>query len=239
METRLRFILKRIHWSLALKALALAAFWLFLPGWAFLVLSLYFYFVPVFHPWRIFLPFLAFLFLAFASPMNFGFALTLAALFYMILGIKDLIFIDRKSVYEMLVFILVFLLQIWFFANLGDLPNSVSLSSAFLLSAVSCLLYRESLSYGNDLWFAAGPNKNGKAALWLIWLLISQVSLAALFLPLHFLYQSALAFFLSAILFGLLSLYVNDVITRARVLLYFSASFVFLVTLLGLAQWGV
>ncbi|MBI2048893.1 MAG: hypothetical protein HYT29_00400 [Parcubacteria group bacterium] len=217
----------------------MAAFWLFLPGWAFLILSLYFYFVPVFHPWKLFLPFLVFLFLAFASPMNFGFALMLAALFYMILGIKDLIFIDRRSVYEILVLILIFLLHIWFFANLGSLPGSVSLLSAFLLSAVSCLLYRESLSYGNNLWFTAGPSKNGTMTLWLVWLLISQVSLAALFLPLNFLYQSALAFFLSATLFGLLSLSANDVITRARVLLYFSASFVFLVTLLGLAPWGV
>ena len=57
METKLKLNLARIHWSLVLKAAFLAAVWLLLPGWIFLILSFYFYFVPIFHPWKLFFPF--------------------------------------------------------------------------------------------------------------------------------------------------------------------------------------
>lgn len=109
METKLRLILKRIHWSLALKAAILAVVWMVLPGWAFLILSAYLYFVPFFDPWKLFLPFLVFLFLAFTGPPNPGFALILGSLFYVILGIKDLILIDRRSAYDIMILISLFL----------------------------------------------------------------------------------------------------------------------------------
>src|SRR2546422_648850 len=116
METKLKLISKRIHWSLALKAGGVAAAWYFLPRWAFLFVVLYFYFVPIFHPWKLFLPFLTFLFLVFnefvvpagqSQLSQIGFAAIIAVFFYVILGIKDLVLIDRRSAYDGLVLALI------------------------------------------------------------------------------------------------------------------------------------
>ena len=73
----------------------------------------------------------------------------------------------------------------------------------------------------------------------LAWFLVSQISLAVLFLPVNFLYQSALAFFLSAVLFGLTSLYLHKAVTRQRILINFSIVFIFMVIVLGSVQWGL
>lgn len=239
METRLKLILRQIHWSLALKAFILAVVWLFLPRWAFLVLSFYFYLVPVFHPGKLFLPFLVFLFLAFEGPTNPGFAVILGLLFYIILGIKDLILIDRRSAYDILVLVLMFVLYIRFFSGFGDSLGYLPVISIFLLSAVLCLLYGGFLSYGSGEGSSAGERGGSKVVLGLVWLLISQMSLAIIFLPLNFIYQSALAFFLSAIIFGLASAYLNGTVTRERILINFSVVFVFLVLILGSVQWGL
>lgn len=226
--------------GLALKAALLAAAWLILPGWFFLLLSFYFYFVPIFHPWKVFLPFLCFLFLAFNGPVNFGFAVILAVLFYIILGIKDLIFIDRRSAYNNLVLVLIFLLDIWFFSSFfGDSVGRLGIVSIFLLSAISCLLYREFLTYGKSDLSGAGFAGRVNLALGLAWLIISQISLAVIFLPVNFLYQTALIFFLSAAFLGLVSTYLSETISREMILMNFSVVFVFLVIALGSVQWGL
>lgn len=238
METKLRLNLARIHWSLALKALALSVVWLVLPGWAFLVLSFYFYFIPIFHPWKLFLPFLVFLFLASLGPANFGFAVILAVLFYIILGIKDLNFINRRPAYDNLVLVLTFLLDIWFFSAFGDSGGFSAIVSVFLLSAVLVLLYKESLAYGQPLVITRPAGKVG-IALGLWWLIVSEMSLAVLFLPVNFLYQSALLFFPSAILMGLISSHLDHAVTRQRILVNFSVAFVFFVLILGSVEWGL
>lgn len=239
METRLKSILRRIRWSLALKAAFVALSWLWLPHWAFFVLCLYFYFVPIFHPWKLFVPFLVFLFLALNTPASIGFAIIMGALFYTIVGIKDLIFIDRKSAYDALVLAFALLLDLWLFSSLGDAMSSSALVAAFTASIAQCLIYREALRYSQSGREAVHERPSVGISLGLTWLIVAEILLATLFLPVNFLYQSALAFFSSALLLEVVSLHLEGGLSRHKILAAFSIIFVFLIIIFGSASWGV
>ena len=238
METRLRSTLRRIHWSLVLKAGGVAVAWLLFPWYVFLAVALYFYFVPLFHPSKLLFPFLIFLFLALESPLNLGFALLLGSLFYVILGIKDLILIDRRSAYDILTLTLIFLLDIWFFFSFGDSGGYSAAVSALLLSGVVSFLFWRSLAYAHPHWLSPQEARRMRMVSGAAWFFVSQLSLVVLFLPISALFQAILVFFLSAVVLALLSLHLESALTRNRVLVYFSATFVFLVAVFGFLSWS-
>lgn len=119
METKLPSILRRIPWSLALKSLAAGLAWYALPLWAALLAAVYFYFAPLFEARKFAFPFLVLLFLMWAEPVSFLMALVLAGVFFLLLGIKDLVFIDRSSAYEILVMLLEALIVVRFAGRIG------------------------------------------------------------------------------------------------------------------------
>ena len=47
---KLKSILRPIHWSLVLRTFIFGGSWLILPLWVFLLVALYFYLFPFFHP---------------------------------------------------------------------------------------------------------------------------------------------------------------------------------------------
>src|SRR5882724_5769539 len=115
MAAKLKSITGRIHWFLLAKAAIFGFGWLVLPAWLFFALAAGLYFIPFFRPQKLLIPFLLVLGFALKAPVNFWAAIFLGCVFYCLLGIKDLVFIDRAAAYEVLVFLLAFLYIFAFF----------------------------------------------------------------------------------------------------------------------------
>src|SRR5579863_4846301 len=99
----LKSILKRISWSSLLKAVIFAAAWWLLPFWLFLLIALYLYYVPLAGSYGASAPFWTLMLIGLLEPSNLFTALIFGAVFYFILLIKDLLIIDRRMAYEIVV----------------------------------------------------------------------------------------------------------------------------------------
>ena len=72
---------------------------------------------------------------------------------------------------------------------------------------------------------------------WMTFILMWQLIIVGLFLPLDFLYQSAIVFLLAAILIDLVPQYVFGELTRAKVLATGTVLFSLLVIVAASARW--
>ena len=247
MEAKLGSISNRIYWSSLLKAAVFAAAWLFLPFWAFLLIALYLYFVPWFVPGRLMAPFLALLTLAYVQPIPSSgvgawFALIFGAIFYCILLVKDLLILDRRSMYEVLVLILIFLLLRDFYAAFavgigGPGGGGAVLLYAFLLAGAITLLFRNFLGA-----FPGPTGASERPAVWLVFLLAFQLCVAGLFVPLDFIYQSAAIFLVVALIVDLTAERVfsgPEGLPRTKIFGTVGAILALLVLVLVSAKWGL
>jgi hypothetical protein len=238
MAAKLKSILRQTHWSLLLRAAIFALAWYFFQGgwfWLFALIALYLYFVPPFQAGRLLWPFIALLILAFAEPANPAFIIIFAAIFYYLLLIKDLLLIDRKSAYEILIFILSFFLLHDFYRASGGGLSGWGIWYTFLLAILLGILasrFMTSLSSGDS-------QPHARITPWLIFLLSWQFLILGLFLPLDFIYQSAIIFLILALIidFGC-SQYLGE-LTRVRILTTGITIFAFLVIILTSARWGL
>lgn len=240
MAAKLRLILKQTHWSLALKAILFGVAWLFLPLWAFFLLGLYFYLVPLFRPLMLALPFFVVLFFAATEPASVWLAVLFSVLFYMILGIKDFILIRRQPVHEVLVLSLLFLIFVRFFSVVDSWSGYIVLFYSLALGVVLFSLARGFMVYG-DITEASvrALARRRDVALAVIAFILWQITLVLIFAPLNFLYQSAILFVVATLCLEFAYDYLNGNLTRRRALTNFSIFFVFLVVILGSAQWGL
>lgn len=191
MAEKLRSITNPIPWSSLLKPAVAAVAWLILPWWAFLAIALYCYLVPLFRPASLAPAFSAFLLIALASPRGIVQAVYAAVVLALILGIKDLVIVNRKIAYQLLVFLLSFAGCLLLFGEF----SSWSTSAAFL-----------SLAILSGFWFwiiHSDPERERAAALSsaIAALLLFEVGAAMFFLPVNFFAQAALLFFGSILLF--------------------------------------
>ncbi len=236
MEVRLRSISRTIPWSLTLKAVVFGAAWLWLPFWLFLLLALGLYFVPLFHPGRLWWPFAAAIFFAALLTPSLWPAVFLAGLFFLILGIKDLIFIHRAAAYQALVFLLFALAYLNFFARTGRTgAPSLLLASLGLLLLVA-LLGGSLLRYGLE---EEGRSPHDPLLLALLSFLLGAWALALAFLPLNFFFQSAILLLGAVSAFELVLAYRLHALSRREILLHLSVFFSFLVLALAGNTWMV
>ncbi len=139
MAARLKLVINQIHWSLAAKSLILSFSLIF--SWnLFFILALFFYFYPPFQSLLFFLPFLIYLILTKILSLNIFTFFLFAALIYLILGIKDLIIINRFLAYQILGYLFIFSLAFAFFSKIfifTDWKNSFY----GLLLALYCFLF--------------------------------------------------------------------------------------------------
>jgi hypothetical protein len=240
MEAKLESITKRIPWSLLLKATALAVLWSFAHvsqslavfSWLFLVVAIYYYLVPLFQPRVLSAPFIFALFFAITLPFGFLSALSVGAMFFLILGIKDLILVNREIAYETLFFLLSFLA---IFETYQAATSSISfwnwvaliLTGALVTFLIRKLPWRESRRK-YSFWPAA-----------LFGTLVFELGLVLLFLPLDFLYQTAILF-LFVIFSAYAMLHLRGGEARARTLVYYFISFtLFAGFILALNTWKI
>lgn len=240
MAAKLRLILKRIPWSLVLKAGIFGVAWLLLPFWGFLLLALYFYFLPLFQPSRLFLPFgLSLLLAAIFSPSVWA-AIFLAVLFFFILGIKDFILLERLTAYSLLVFVLCFLIFFYSFLNFDTGLTLHAFGWFLLVGVLFFMLGRGLLNYSSRAQeIPQGDLRFKYTALALGALVLVEGSLVLLFLPLNFFYKTALLFIAGVILLECMRDYFGAKLGREHILTYFSIFFVGLIFILSLAEFAV
>jgi hypothetical protein len=239
MAEKLRSILRRISWSSVLKAVLFGVTWWALPFWLFLLIALYLYFVPMAGAGRVSVPFFVLLLITLLQKPGIIFAVIFGVVFYFLLLVKDLIIIDRRFAYEVLMLVLSYLLLRGLFLNVGGSFGWWSLlDSAVAAVAVSALV----TSFIKN--FSAVPEDSAREAHsfrrmlgWMTFLLMWQLLIVGLFLPLDFLYQSAVVFLVAVIILDLIPQYVFDELTRIKVLATGTVLFALLVIVLSSARW--
>ena len=212
MAGKLKSISKRIHWSLVVKAGIFGAAWFSTPFPLFLLVAAWLFFVPLFDPLRLFLQFAVVLVIAAFLPETAFSALFLATLFFLLLGIKELVFINRRAAYETFLFILLFVIFLNFFSHFTRFVDQSALFVAFALSLLSSILLGGFVNYSG----LGGANRKQK-----------------------FFALALAGFLVMAMLTELLVDYFTRELVPARLMVYFSAFFVFLTFLLVSNQWGL
>jgi hypothetical protein len=238
MEEKLRSILRRIHWSLTLKAIIFATSWFLLPAWLFFIVALYMYVVPRFRSMTFIFPFAVLMFFAISEAPSLLGALLFSVLFYLLLGVKELGFIDKRTPYEALILSLSFLAYTQFFSRFVAWGSIGVFFYAFAVSFMFFLLCRGFLRYAvfnkED-----GATRRGLLGAGIIAFFVWELLLTVVFLPLNFLYQSALLFIITAVLFDLVLDYATSELVRGKLLINFSVFFTFLVIILGSVRWAL
>jgi len=220
--------------------------WMFLPWWVFVPIALYLYFVPLSQTQTAIGPFLALLALCLMQPAGYCFAVVFGVLFWYVLLIKDLYIIERKSAYEILSLIIVFLSLRLFYLDMGGRMGIDAIVWAFAIAGlfaglVSGFIGNFSPNTAADGTGTASSAQNPlrRVAVFAAFLLFFQILIVGLFLPLDFIYQSVVAFLLTALVIEFFPQYLFGSLSRTKFLATASVLFTLLVVVLGSARWGL
>lgn len=235
MEAKLKSISNLIPWSLLLKAALFGAGWLVLPFWLFIVFALYLYFVPYFQPLKLGVPFGITLLLALLVEANGWLAVFFALIFFFILGIKDLVFVDRQTAYSFLVFVLSFLSVLIFFSKFDYGVSLASFAWLIFSGILIVLLVNSFIKYNLE----KIDRRKRNTLLGFSFLLFIEAGLVALFLPVNFFHQTAILFFSFVVIFELMTDYLSQKLSMRRGLMYFSLFFAALVIILASAEFSI
>lgn len=241
MEAELKLILKRIPWSLAIKALVFGTSWFVLPWPLFLAVGLYFYLFPFFKPsllgWHF-----AFVFgISFFLDKNWLMALFLAVAFYLILGIKDLFFVNRREAYEFLVLLAIFLGCVAFFEHFSSWGGYFAPVSAAFLGALVFFFGRGMMSFSGWKEEDLPTVRLGRMFLCfgLTGFFVFQTAWVITILPFSYFYRVIILFSFIMILLKLIWDYFDKNISNRKNLIYFSVFFSVLVLLLTSTEWSL
>ena len=164
------------------------------------LVALALYFIPIFHPFKFFFPFLVFIFSAYFLPQDYLNGLLLSAAFFLTLGIKNLEFLNRRAADQFLVLILSFIHYLFVFQLLENWDSAWSFAILVVPAALFFFLAKGAAEFicGTD--GKLGKREN-LAILGVAALLLWQISITVLFLPLNLAHQIAVVFLSAAILF--------------------------------------
>jgi len=238
MVAKLRSILRPTHWSLLVKAIIFGVLWLFLPYPLFLIGALYLYLIPVFRPVKMALPFLGLIVLSGLVERGFFIALAIGATYYIIDGIKDLIFIRRRMSYEILVFLIMFIGSVGLYSQTGWL-TLLGVIWSFVLSVFAILLLRELSLYGDPPIRSVAKKDVRVVVFGLVGFFVWQLSIVLFILPLGSMYQAAILFLTSAVLIEIAMTYLSGELTRNKLLINFTVLFIFMVFVIASNNWGL
>ena len=241
MTVKLKSILRQTPWSLVLKTAIAGLIWLLLPEWIFLLYVLWLYFIPPFRSITFLLFFLLYLTSTILLPATLISALVLAALLFLILGIKDLLLIDRISAMTVLTFSLTLLVALEFFYSFGNNALQESWLGVILLGLITfglLLVFFRSLGSVGQLGKAL-PQIGPQLISGLLALIFTQLAWALLFLPLNFLDQTALWFLTAVIATELGADYLKLRLNRQTIFTNFAIFLVFGVIILATNQWSL
>lgn len=243
---------RKIPWSLVCKAGVFAASaLLLLPRWVFWfsAVAAAFFFTPRFQSIRYLPSFIVLLAVALLVPHAWWAVALVSLSFLLLLGVKEMFFVNRLPAYQCFSLALLFLSFLYFFgrspawgAAAGPVGSAVShgTGGALLLAMLPAffffVLLKGAMALSGD---GSSPKTvsdgvlSGVAAL-LVW----QVTIAALFLPLDYLRQCAVLFLVSAGLMELIPARLAGSIPARRLLVASGLFFFVLALILGAAPWG-
>ncbi len=243
MATELKLTLKQIHWSLVAKAGFLGLAWAYFPFLIFLSLALFFYFFPFFKSFKFLFPFL--LFLVLISPgladKSFWLAFLIAFIFYMIFGVKDLLFIKRRSSYEAAIFGIALILFWVFFSQVQDWLGVGMILGSFGVAIILFFLFLNVTQY--DEFFKTkevrvdGFRKSLIAGFLSFW--IWQLIWVMVFLPFSPFYRSVMLFIVAWFLMEAMLSYLRGELNRRKILINFTVLFCFTVFILASTDFGL
>ncbi len=238
MVEKLRSILKQIPWSLVLRACIFGAGWLLFPFWTFLLIALYFYLFPFFQPVKFVFHFAVLIFFMATMSPGFAAALLFSVVFYLLLGLKDFRFIDRRSTYEAALFLFVIMLASRFYFFFGVWQMTFSVFYALLFGLLFFFLSRGLWGYSAASFELALENRS-RVSRFTLAILLCQLMFGIAVLPLNFLYQASIFFIVAAILIESVFDYLYGALTSRRLLVDFSILFVAIAIILGSAPWSL
>jgi hypothetical protein len=206
-----------------------------LPWWLFFIVSACLYLIPFFQTEKLVLPFLVLLILSYVQAPTLIFAIVFGAIFYFLLLIKDLLLIDRRSAYELLVLGLSFLLLRDFYLKFNEGLTGSALLVSFLLAGVMAMILRNYMHGLEDRGMVnLGLERTGIS---LSFLLFWQMIIVGLFLPLDFVYQMAIVFLPIVLIVDLLPDHLTGVLSHNKLFTSSAVVFSLFVIVLVSARW--
>jgi hypothetical protein len=239
MATKLKSILKRIPWLLALKATALGLAWLSLPFWAFLAVAGALYLIPLFRPAALALPFFFVLAVGFLLPPSLGGAALIGVLGFLVFGIKDLVLVRRMAAYRFLIALLVLVILASFFVRRPMAPLAEVFAALGAGAAFYLLLRRFEAHAATEEAGLFAPSPLSFVGAGICALLGAEFLWTFSFLPFAALSATALAFVVFALLFDFFTGRIQGTLVRRDILLAGSLFLVAATFLLVSAPWEV
>jgi len=179
-----------------------------------------------------FLPMLMSFVLASILGQNFIAAALLGVLFFLILGLKELVFIDRRLASESMIFLILsaagFLLY-----------ESADAWSAWAAVKIFIFAWMFWALAGGFLERKEISNPKSPLVLGVMSFLLFEISMVIAFLPLDFLYQAAIAIFTAFIFFEWLTAYSEERLEKNKILFYASFLFILATLIFSFAAWSV
>lgn len=235
MVEKLKLIISRIRWSLLVKPLILAFIWAEFSPWLFIVFAILFYIMPAVNLKGVLAEFSVFIALSFYLEKGAFSFFALAIMFFLILGIKEFVFIDRPKAREAYVImaLLSFFLPFYWSAIGGNITGFFwegVFSVFFLFFLLSKIFAEAGRDFGthNARFFAA-----------LTALLSYELSVMVLILPLNPFYQAAMSFMGVIILMEICLDYIQSTITPRHAWFYFAAFFLSATFMLISNNWSI
>jgi hypothetical protein len=258
-------ISKKIPWFLLLKAFFFALAAVFLApahGSWFLLVAFLLYFFPRFQSVRYAPEFLMLVLLSLLVPQALWIVFLLSLSFFLLLGIKEMVFVRRLSIYRCLAFVILFLvLLVFFFDFTAWSGEQVPSRFVFILALLPAVCYwillrgvvyelKNQLGSGGTgvsvgTLFASEAADAGHQGSFLPASLVTllsafmfwQLTLVALFLPLDFLHQAAVMSLVGAVFIEIIPLSISRSMNSRSVLTLAAVFLALLFVILVFAPW--
>lgn len=239
MELKLKSVLQSQQSILLFKALIFLGFltlvyignFSLVPILFFLTIAIVLYSKPIFNTFYFWASFAILLILALNSPPSFFAAVFYAFLFYIILGLKNLVFINRVNWHQALHLSLFYVLFMFFWGLDGATPFLLKLSGIFL---TSLFLLREFFKVA-----AVDFSKRSIAASWVFALLVVEAVWAISWLPIGFLNSAALALLAIFVLINLILHYFKGTLNKKIVLSAITFFILFMLLIFITSKWRI
>jgi len=220
--------------GLLFKSCVFGLSWLLLPFWVFFFVAVYLYAIPFFQTSSLLAPFILTIVVSAIIPYGFLYAFFLGLLFFLLLGIKNLILVNRFESHQLMVSLLLFLIFFSMFSGFDNWQRWTVTVALFGAGLSFFFLFKELADY------VVEHSKQKKILIagigsFLLW----QFASILVFLPLNHFYQTALLFLSSVIMTDVFLEYLAGKLDRRKILNDFSIFFVLVVVILASANWGL
>lgn len=237
MEAKFASTLRKIPWSLAGKAALFAAAWAMLPWGFFALTALALYFYPLFRPRATAAPFAILMALTVLSPPGLLAAFYFGAIFFLILGIKDFVFVRRDAAYEILAMSLFTLAALQYFARASAYP--LAMRSLLAVVPTASFFILEQCQCTQPPRLPRGDRGQRLLVFGTSSMLLLEILIAVSMIPVTPFFATALSFAAAIALFELAQMHLASILSRrtiaARALFSFSSA----ALILGLAEWSL